>query len=1122
MPVRLRVAAVSAIVVSFTILTSAQVTPLVTQAVDESQWVTLKGNVHPLARPEFDIGAAPADLPLRRMLLVLKRSPEQEFALTKLLDDQQDKASPNYHKWLTPDAFGAKFGPADQDIQAVTGWLQSHGLQINRVTHGKTIIEFTGAESQLEEAMHTRMHKYLVNGEEHWANATDPQIPAALAPVVAGVWTLHDFRKKPNIRISPERLSTKYTPGKRPNTTLTGSNGQVIHALSPADYATIYNINPLYQTQVFGQGVTIAVVARSNLFEGGQDIFNFEEVFDPLCCGGVQIVLDGEDPGDLGGGEEAEATLDATWSSAIAPSATVKFVVSSSTLTTDGVDLSALYIIDNNVAPVMTESFGSCDALATQIEAQGISTVAQQGAAQGISYMVSSGDSGAAGCDNPNTAPAKHGAFADILGTSFNVVVGGTEFNEGGNASKYWSSQNAQNEGSAISYIPEDVWNESCLNCQFPNLFSSGGGVSRVYKPKPTWQFGVTGIPSDGARDQPDVALTASGGHDPYLLCLEGSCVPDSQGFISLFLIGGTSASSPSFAGIMALVNQAHGPQGQANYVLYQLAAAENSSLSQCNGSKTTALPALSCVFNDVTSGNNSVPGQAGFSAGTGYDLATGLGSVDAASLVNQWTNAKFRATTTTLSPGTITATHGSPVSLGVSVAPNSGSGTPTGDVSFLTSNNEGVGFLTLSNGSVSAPVNDLPGGSYTLTAQYAGDTTFAPSPPSSPVTVSISPENSSTSLSAVTADSSGNPVPFTGGPYGSFVFLSADVTPSSGFGVPTGAVNIMDSGNLFTGLSLNSAGNAVTAQGVFTFNAGGHSLQAQYPGDNSFNPSSSPAVNFTISKAATSTTLSVAPSMAVAGSNVTFTAVVSSSGLGNSPSGQVNFFSGNTVIGNASLESNGITQNGAASTAFFTTSALPAGQNSITATYVGDSNYVSSTSTAATVTLDGDFAFAATNSSVMVSAPGSSGTDTLTITGQPGYNATVNFTINSCSGLPQFAQCTFNPASVTGSGSTTVTVSTKAPTGAARVSALASMGFVFAGVLLLTAPRRRFRSIGPCVTLFGAIAIASVGCGGGNSGGGGGGGSPGTPLGTYPVTVLATTSDGAISHAASFSLVVQ
>jgi len=269
--------------------------PLINQPVMESQLTTLRGNTHPLARPQFDIGAAAPDLPLQRMLLVLKRSPQQDAALQKLLDDQQDKASPNYHKWLTPDEFGVQFGAADQDVQQVSGWLQSHGLQVNRITHGRTVIEFSGTEAQVEDAMHTSIHKYLVNGEEHWANTSEPQIPAALAPAVAGVWSLHDFRKKPRVHISRLTLRTKYTPGVRPDTTF---NNGTLHALSPADYATIYNINPVYANSAYGQNVTIGVVGRSNLFNGGQDIFNFEGIFDPLCCGGVQIVLDGTDPGD--------------------------------------------------------------------------------------------------------------------------------------------------------------------------------------------------------------------------------------------------------------------------------------------------------------------------------------------------------------------------------------------------------------------------------------------------------------------------------------------------------------------------------------------------------------------------------------------------------------------------------------------------------------------------------------------------------------------------------------------------------------------------------------------------------------------------------------------------------
>jgi len=1098
-------------------------TTLITQPVVESQLTTLKGNTHPLAQPKFDIGTAPPDLAMNRMLLVLKRSPEQEYALRTLLDNQQDKASAHYHKWLTPDEFGAQFGPADQDVQIVTGWLQFHGFEVNRVSHGRTVIEFSGTEGQVEEALHTSIHKYAVNGEEHWANASDPQIPSALAPVVAGVWTLHDFLKKPNIRISPEILKTKYTPGKQPDTTLTGSNGQVIHALSPADFAIIYHLNPLYASGISGAG-SIAVVGRSNI---SSDWGEFRNVFG-LSGGSLQVINDGPDPGDLGGGEEAEATLDTTWSGAVAPNANIDFVVSASTNTTDGVDLSELYIIDNNVARVMTESFGSCELGATQSEAQGISMLAEQAAAQGITYMVSSGDSGAAGCDNPNTAPAHFGDSVSVLSSpQFTVAVGGTMFNEGSNSSKYWSSTNGAGLGSALSYIPENVWNESCLSCQFPNLFSSGGGRSTFFA-KPTWQSGVSGIPNDRFRDVPDVSLTASI-HDGYLLCLQGSCVPDSQGFISIFLIGGTSASAPSFAGIMNLVDQQQSVgQGQANYVLYRLAAAET--LSQCNASSSTVLPASTCVFNDVTVGNNSVPGQTGFSAGTGYDLATGLGSVNATNLVNKWSTISFRATTATLTPGSITGTHGSPVTIDVSVAPNSGSGTPTGDVSLLTSVNQAVGFLSLSGGSQSSSVSNLPGGSYTLAAQYGGDATFAPSPLSTPVNVTISPESSVITASIFTLDQTGHTVPFTSGSYGGIAYLRADVAGASRQGTPTGFVYFYDNGTQYSGpMNLNSEGNTENPNATFFFTAGQHALTAFYGGDGSFKSGTSSPVNFTISQATTALTVTASPSAVGQGSNVLLTAKLSTPAFGgqttiwNFPTGTVTFFNGSTQLGSSQLNDGQLTGNGETVLAGLDITTLPTGQNNITAQYSGDSNFIASSASATTVTVDADFTVAAASSSVTISSAGGSATNALSVTGQTGYNSTINFSGASCTGLPALSSCSFSPASLTGSGSTTLTVKTTAPTSAAlRSSGWTGIGFMFAGVLLLNTKHRRFSSVFlTCALLFG-LAFASIGCGGGGNGGGGGGGSPGTTPGSYNVVVTASTSDGVVSHTAAFTVVIQ
>jgi pseudomonalisin len=578
---------VSTSLLFFPLVTPAQqgsVPARITEAIDETKLTLLKGNTHPLARPEFDRGPAPPTLPLDRMLLVLRRSPEQAAALQLLLDEQQDKSSPNYHNWLTPEQFGQQFGPPDQDIQTVTSWLESQGFRVNRVAKGRNVIEFSGTASQLRGAFHTEIHEYSVNGADHWANSSDPQIPTALAPVVAGIATLHNFLKKPQIVMSGDWVGALYKPGAQPQVTF--SNG--VHALGPADFATIYNISPLYSSSINGSGITIAVVGRSNI--DLQDVLDFRSVFG-LAGPGADVFVNGPDPGDLGGDEEAEAVLDTTWSDAVAPGAYVGLVVSASTNVTDGIDLSELEIIDNAAGSVMTESFSRCEASVTSAEASSIASLAEQAAAQGMTYVVSSGDSGAEGCDSLSESSATGPISVNVLASSaYTVAVGGTQFNENGNNSTYWSPSSASIATSAKSYIPENVWNESCTAATCPSgttpSLAAGSGGASVLFPKPPWQSGVAGIPSDKARDLPDVSLNASVGHDPYLICLRLSCEVNSQGQISLALVGGTSASAPSFAGIMALVNQKTGvKQGQANYVLYRLASQET--LSQCNGSRT-------------------------------------------------------------------------------------------------------------------------------------------------------------------------------------------------------------------------------------------------------------------------------------------------------------------------------------------------------------------------------------------------------------------------------------------------------------------------------------------------------------------------------------------------------
>ena len=1113
------------------------VAPRIREPLDEGRRFVLKGNVHPLARAQFQIAGAPADLPMDRMLLVLKRSPEQEAALLKLLDDQQDKSSLDFHKWVTPEQFGKQFGPADADIHTITSWLEAHGFTVAPVSKGRTVIEFSGTAAQVKEAFHTGINKYVVKGKAHWANANDPEIPASLAPVVAGVLSLHDFYAQPQLVMSGERVRAKVTPGQAPQVTF--SDGS--HALTPADYAVIYNAKPALLNGINGTGQAIAVVARSNLFNASQDVLDFRGAFG-ISGGFLRVILNGPDPGDLGGGEEVEATLDATWSTSLAPSADLDFVVSASTNSTDGIFLSEAYIIDNNLAPVMTESFGGCEAAITNTQAQGISALAEQAAAQGITYILSSGDSGAEGCDNFSTVAQGPISVSDLASNPFVVAVGGTQFNENGHDSTFWKATDTGDGGTAKSYIPENVWNESCLSAQCggrANTLAGGGGASVLFS-KPSWQTGVSGIPNDGARDLPDVSLTASG-HDAYLICLEASCVPDNQGFIQLFEVEGTSASAPSFAGIMALVNQQTGArQGQANYVLYRLAATET--LAQCNASQTTALPASTCIFNDVTAGNNVVPGETGFGGASakyqstvGYDLATGLGSINVTNLLNKWSSVAFTATTSTLVLSPTTFTHGSTANVTIHVAPSSGSGVPTGDVALLTGVNtslQGVEALTLNAGAVSSTTADLPGGTYDVHAHYAGDGTFAGSD-SAPITITVSSEGTTTALSALGFDSLGNLIPFTTQPYGNPLYLRADVAGLSGHGLATGSVAFFDNGGFINGTTfgLNSEGSATTAQGLFKIPAGQHSIVAHFNGDTGFNPSDSAAVPITVTQAPT--TIAVVPlsSPPTQGTPVTLTAIVSTISAGLRPGGTVTFLSGGTSIAGspvsvAGTDGSASIQSGAFSAAQGTASlqaSLPTGQDIITAQYSGDSNYTGSTSSALTVNVQADFAFAASAPTITIARPGGSGTATLTVTGQPGYSGTINFSAASCSGLPHGSTCSFSPAAVTNSGTTTLTISTTAAH-SARLEGPAwwttGFGVTLAGVFLLGSGSRRrtWRLFLSLIAISCVITIVS--CGGGDSHSSGGNSDPGTPVGSSTITV--TAINGTLTHTATITLTVQ
>ena len=1000
--------------------------PLITGPVDESQLVTLRGNTHPLAQPQFDVGTAPPDMPLNRMLLVLKRSPGQDYSLKKLLDDQQDKNSPNYRKWLTPDQFGQQFGSTDQDLQIVTGWLEAHGFQVSRVTHGRSAIEFTGVESQLESAFHTQIHQYLVNGQTHWANNTDPQIPAALAPAVAGLSSLHNFAKRPMSVYGGSYMRDKST-GKvtavNPQFTFPNqycSQANDCFALGPYDFATIYNVLPLWNAGFDGTGQTIAIVGETDI--NPQDIADFRAMFglpaNSASTGNpLNIITDGPDPGV--NGDESEADIDVEWSGAVAPKAAIDFVVSESTETTQGIDLSALYIIDNNLAPVMSESYGQCELGLGTAGNQFYSALWEQAAAQGITVFVAAGDQGSATCDSfqgYTPQPAQYGlAVSGIASTPFNVAVGGTDFNDFQNPLTYWNTANASTtQASAKSYIPETTWNDSCTNalwaqvgyttnaetnCNTYNLagavvtLGGGGGVSNCTVnqqalgtcsggyPKPSWQTG-SGVPNDSHRDIPDVSLFASNGFvgSFYVVCQSdatyGTCNLNSpysyfEGF------GGTSVSSPAFAGLLALVNQKTGQrQGNANYVFYKLAAQQ--STMNCNSSS----PASTCIFNDVTTGTIAMPCAtgsvncttskagdqfgilSGYSAATGYDLATGLGSVNANNLINQWNSISFRPTTTTLtlSP-TSNLTHGQSVTVTASVAPSSGSGTPTGDISLLTSTGVAAGGFTLNNGAISGSTNLLPGGSYTVSAHYAGDPTFGGSD-SNAVNITIGKENSSSQIDLVTFSWNGYLLSSNASTavYGSPYLLRVNVLNSQGvtcqsspgqLACPTGNVTLTDNGNpLDAGTyALNIEGYAEDQ--TVELPAGTNSVKAQYAGDASFNTSSTSAA-YAITPALTTITPPTLPCCFV-GSQYDPVVTVQAQSYGVVPTGTVTFHvNGNLISGNAYYSGNSSSnfppQVYYQASFYSSNSPFPSpGTYNITATYSGDNNYQPATSAVTT-----------------------------------------------------------------------------------------------------------------------------------------------------------------------------
>jgi hypothetical protein len=1006
----------------------------ITQPVDEARLTPLRGNTHPLALPKFDRGAAPVTLLMDSMLLVLKRSAGQETALQKLMEAQQDKSSPNYHKWLSSEEFGKQFGPSDQDIQTVTAWLQSHGFQIGQVSRGRTVIEFSGDAGMVRQAFHTEIHKFVSDGEEHWANATDPEIPSGLAPVVAGVNTLHNFPRRAlshNLGVVSRAKDTGVISSAQPLFTIPGGCGvqtTECYGVGPYDFATIYNVLPLWtgSPAIDGTGQTIAIVGETDI--NSQDVIDFRSFFG-LPTSRLQVIHNGPAPGTLHNGEESEALLDVQWSGAVAPGATIDYVVTASTESSLGVDLSAQYIVDNNLAPIMSESYGLCELAVGTTGNQFFNQLWQQAAAQGITVFLASGDSGSAVCDAHNAsppAPAQYGLqVSGFSSTPYNISVGGTDFYDWTTAATYWSLTNdSTTKASAKGYIPETTWNDTCTNGVFGALLGfskdaetncnnsrllgfvdtvagSGGKSSCTTSdrqtvascsggyPKPSWQTALT--PNDGKRDVPDVSLYAAAGSPSgsfYVICqadqvVAGTSCNPRDASTQFFAIGGTSASSPAMAGIMALVDQKTASrQGNANYVFYKLAAQQqNSACDSTNGS------GASCVFNDVTNGTIAMPCLSGapnctvahsgdrygvlsgYSATAGFDLATGLGSVNAANLVSKWSSVSFTQSATTLNSVTpTTITHGQPATVTVTVAPKSGTGSaPTGAVSLTrgpSSTDPGIESHTLSNGTASWGTSHLPGGAYSLAAHYNGDGTYGPSD-SSPISVTVNKENSQTQAFLVTFDPTTgrvlNPTATTA-QYGSPYILRVNVANSGGVlcgafrqlqsDCPSGGVSLTDNGSPLDGgqFTLNSVG--YLEDFLVQLSGGMHSVVASYAGDASYKASSANTA-MTITPALTTVTAPNNATSLTVGDIFSASVTVQTQSSGVAPGGTVSFFAnGVPLSGTVTYAPTPASPSAPAWLgALINTSVSAPGTYHITGTYKGDLNYSSATSATTTAT---------------------------------------------------------------------------------------------------------------------------------------------------------------------------
>ncbi len=1114
----------------------------ITGTINSSQMVALPRSVNPKAKPRYDQGPVESSLQFGYVTLVVGPSPSQQIVLGQLLAQQQDRSSPYYHKWLTPEQYAARFGLNQNDVAKITGWLQSQGFTVISIPRGRNEVIFSGTAAQIQSAFNTEIHRYNINGEKHVANSTAISVPASLNGVVTGIRGIADFHPKP-MYVRPLSSGKSHAPHPSYTTTI-GTNTE--YFVAPGDIATIYNLNPLYSapTPIDGTGQQLAIIGQTDVYLA--DLVDFRTGFglNPItgcttnasgvvtACNSTNfqyVLVPGiTDPGTPSTcGDIFESDLDIEWSGAVAQNAQIVFVNAPATFSSDctsytnngGVNVALAYAIQNAIAPVISMSYGSCEA-----ESDSLETELQQANAEGITVMNSAGDTGSAGCDNgppnnatnPPFAAAEGGLAVSYPASSPEVTsVGGTSIPEADYTSTFWGSTNGTTGGSALTTLigQEAAWNDDAAFAQLcqgepSNTFCTvggkpavsgwvditsaetaqediwisigGGGVSNCFNetaggictsgfPRPTWQQAITiptlTSPQSTYRFVPDVSLLASPDFPGYILCtpqeeVQGtgtasSCVNGIPTAVDTYfsLVGGTSVSTPVFAGIVTLVNQYLGSSGLGNInpTLYALAAAPS------NG-----------AFHQITSGENDVycqlntpsgqpadvicpstgtsAGIIGFRAsnfdstgGTGYNLVTGLGSVDANKLAISWAASRTGTTSVTILSSATSSNAGSPVTFTATVTPS----TSVGAVSFSTLNNGVTTVLgtaavntpypPTTSGTVMFTTTSLPGGNNLVSATYEGDSSQNASPPSAATPVAVTDFSLSVTSNLTPSSISA----------GQSAVATLTITPVNG---STETVNFTNSTNSPTSWTPGSCTAGLQQHTVCTFSPSSVTLDGVH----------SQNVQVTITTVA---------NMATGAQAITITGTPSIAGATAHPA-------------NVSL--------------------------TVTATQEA-------------------FTIAPANQTYSVNAGGSASVNITVSNATGGTPSFINSSTNTTalpltytcaqSSLPSEASCSFNPTSGNSVSATSVTlnISTTAPTGELRPPLGRGSQIFYAlllpglfGLVFLGGSRTRGARLLSLIVVLGFSTLWLSACGGSSNSSQK---NPGTPAGSYSVVVNATTA---------------